>query len=201
MAAICLLSFKAVGGLEWKEAPPPPVFFLPLFFIVSFLPSQWPRRSLMIYLRMNSSNISMQGTCREKKKFITCAYPFRILLGLCLRVLVISVLVSLLLLFLKTLLTGKVGIFSCIDLTFSWKNFYTPLGIIRRWQHVASQWGRPEMLFLPKSRLPVNCDTHMSSQGKPWARVLTHARITQCLPRLTGPVAETAHIVYPFIRQ
>ena len=52
---------------------------------------------------------------------------------------VIPVLMSLPFLLLRALLAEKMGSFAFIDFVFSWKIFYTPLGIIRRWQHVATQ--------------------------------------------------------------
>lgn len=43
---------------------------------------------------------------------------------------------------------GKVGSFTLIDFAFTWKKFYTPLGIIRRWQHIAIQGGCRNIILI-----------------------------------------------------
>lgn len=54
---------------------------------------------------------------------------------------VISALLSLPLLLPRALRVGEIGSFAFIGFTFSWKNVYIPLGIIRRRQHVAVNRG------------------------------------------------------------
>lgn len=59
--------------------------------------------------------------------------------------------------------------------------------------------GRYSNIILSESRIPVNYDTCMSSQGKLWDKDVN--RCPSCLLQLLGPIIKIIHIVYPLVKQ
>lgn len=54
-------------------------------------------------------------------------------------------------------------------------------------------------IILSESRIPVNYDVRMSSQGKLWDKVVN--RCPSWLRQLLGPIIKIIHIVYPSVKQ
>lgn len=89
---------------------------------------------------------------------------------------VISVLVSLPP-FVTEGITGKVGSFMFTAFAFSWEKVYTPLGVIRRWQHIAIQSGCTAMLFYQNQGYLLIMIYACHLKGNCGTRLLTDVRV------------------------